>query len=374
MKIVADDKIPFLKGVLEPFLDVEYFAGNAITPEIVKEADALIVRTRTKCNAQLLQGSNVRFIATATIGYDHIDVSYCEKSGIAWTNAAGSNSGSVMQYVAAALLAYATENKINLKEHVLGVIGAGNVGKKVIRLAEAIGMGVVINDPPRTRDEGPCGFVSLDGILREADIITVHVPLINTGEDRTFHLIDAEFMDKMNKGSLLINTARGEVVDNKVLKKALVAGSLSAAILDVWENEPLIDQELLRKVFIGTPHVAGYSVDGKANATTMVVNAVADFFKLDIQGWEPSDVPEPENKIIQFNAAGKSSQEILSDLIKRTYDIRRDDKALRLQPDDFEKYRGNYPFRREFGAYLIQIANLSEEDKISFERAGIRTV
>jgi erythronate-4-phosphate dehydrogenase len=370
MLIIADDKIPFLKGVLEPFMDIEYFPGTSITKDRVKDADALIVRTRTQCNANLLEGSKVRFIATATIGYDHIDTAYCTKKGITWTNAAGSNSGSVMQYIAAALLEYSSYKKIDLKDHVLGVIGVGNVGKKVIRFAEALGMGIVINDPPRARKEGPCGFVSIDGILREADIITLHVPLIRTGEDRTFHMIDDPFLERINKGSLLINTSRGEVVDPVALKRAFYNDRLSTAILDVWENEPRIDQDLLDSVFIGTSHIAGYSVDGKAKATAMAVNALSRYFNLGIEEWEPYDLPGPQNTVIQYNGRDKSLQETLFYLVKKTYDIRADDYALRSIPDGFENYRGNYPVRREFSAYQILIENLSERDKIALIRAG----
>jgi erythronate-4-phosphate dehydrogenase len=370
MLVIADDKIPFLKGVLEPFMDVEYFPGTNITQDRVKDADALIVRTRTKCNGDLLEGSKVRFIATATIGFDHIDTEYCKKKGITWTNAAGSNSGSVMQYIAAALLVYASEKKIDLKDHVLGVIGAGNVGKKVIRFAEAVGMGIVINDPPRSRNESQCGFVSIDGILREADIITLHVPLYKTGVDRTFHMIDDSFLERINKGSLLINTSRGEVVDEMALKKAFKNDRLSAAILDVWENEPRIDQDLLDSVFIGTSHIAGYSVDGKAKATTMAVNALSRYFNLGIEEWEPFDLPTPGNTLIKYNAKDKSLQEIFFDLVKQTYDIRADDYSLKSLPDKFENYRGNYPVRREFSAYQIMIENYSEKDKIALIRAG----
>jgi erythronate-4-phosphate dehydrogenase len=370
MLVIVDDKIPFIKGILEPFMDVNYCEGRLINKTIVKNADALIVRTRTQCNAGLLEGSDVRFIATATIGYDHIDVDYCRNKGITWTNAAGSNSGSVMQYVAAALLTYANENNVDLKDHVLGVVGAGNVGKKVVRLAESIGMGVVINDPPRSRNEGNCGFVSIEGILREADMISFHVPLIKTGQDRTFHMIDDLFLEKINKGTLLINTSRGEVIDTQALKKSFGAGRLSTAILDVWENEPFIDKELLNSTFLGTPHIAGYSIDGKAKATTMAVNAISSFFNLGIEGWEPYDLPGPENTMIQYDAKDKGIQEILFDLVKLTYDIHKDDYAIKMAPDDFENFRGNYRVRREFSAYQIIAENLKDKDKIALVRAG----
>lgn len=370
MLIIIDDKIPYIKGVLEPFADIGYYPGNKISPSIIRLADALIIRTRTKCSADLLKGSSVKFIATATIGYDHIDTTYCQKNGINWTNAAGCNSGAVMQYIASALLTYASVKNIKLNEHVLGVIGAGNVGKKVVRLAESFGMPVVINDPPRERKEGSCGFISVDGILREADIITFHVPLNIEGDDCTFHLANEGFFSRMNKESVLINTSRGEVIDTLALKKILKKGILSSAILDVWENEPFIDKDLVASTFIGTPHIAGYSIDGKSNATTYVVNAVSRFFNFGIEGWEPDSIPDPENKEIIYNASNKNMQEVLFDLVKSTYDIMRDDKLLRNETDNFEKLRENYPFRREFGAYSFKISNLSEENKMSLIRLG----
>ena len=177
MKVIIDNKIPLLQGVLEPFIDVEYYPGKEISKEKVRDADALIIRTRTKCNADLLEGTSIKFIATATIGYDHIDTEYCKSRGIAWTNAPGCNSGSVMQFIASAILTWAKEKQINIEDRVLGVVGVGNVGNKVVRLAENLGMQVLLNDPPRERTEGKCGFVSLKGILRDADIITLHVPL-----------------------------------------------------------------------------------------------------------------------------------------------------------------------------------------------------
>jgi erythronate-4-phosphate dehydrogenase len=372
MLIVADEKIPFLKGVLEPLADVVYFPAREITQQIVKNADALIIRTRTKCNAELLDGSTVKFIATATIGHDHIDSAFCERKGITWTNAAGCNSGSVMQYVASAILTFANEHSIDLKKHVLGVIGAGNVGKKVVRFAESIGMQVVINDPPRAREEGPCGFVSIEGVLREADVITFHVPLNYEGEDRTFHMVDDQFLSRINKGSLLINTSRGEVIDTVALKRAINESKLSGVILDVWENEPSIDKELLSSVFIGTSHIAGYSLDGKSNATTMVVNALNKFYHLGIDGWEVHDLPEPELKIYRYNAENKSLQQIFFDLVNHTYDVRVDDGTLRKAPNDFEYHRGNYPMRREFGAYLIDAKNLLNEDRQMLSRAGFK--
>lgn len=363
MKVVIDNKIPFIKGVLEPFIDVDYYPGSEINKNIVRTADALIVRTRTKCNAELLHGSKVKFIATATIGFDHIDTEYCKENGIHWTNSPGCNAGSVMQYIASALLSYAKEKDVDLTKKVLGVIGVGNVGKRIVKLAEHIGMQVLLNDPPRALAESSCGFISLKGLLREADIITCHVPLNYSGEYKTHHLVDTEFLNNINKGTLLINSSRGEVVDSKAVKNSLVNKELHDLILDVWENEPNIDIELLNLTHFGTSHIAGYSTDGKSNATMMCVRALSRFYNLGIDEWEPDFLPVPENQVIEFDAIGKSIQQVLTEAILSTYSIKYDDEILRKAPTDFEKHRGNYPLRREFQAYQLSITNLSTENK-----------
>ncbi len=362
MKVVVDDKIPFIKGELEPYADVIYMEGNSIRKENLIHADALIIRTRTKCNAALLEGTKVKFIASATIGYDHIDTEYCYRNGIKWTNAPGCNSGSVMQYIASVILYYALQKNIILKNRVLGVVGVGNVGRKIVKLAEILAIQVVLNDPPRAREEGICGYVSLDGIMREADIITLHVPLNLEGDDKTYHLADQRFFEKINKGLLFINTSRGEVVDTIALKQALTNETVSDAVLDVWEHEPDIDTDLLKNIFIGTPHIAGYSADGKANGTKMVVRQFSSFYNLGLDDWEPDEIPPAENPVIACNGQGKTFQEIATDVVLKTYPIIFESKWLENDPKEFESYRNNYPLRREFSAYTIQAENIKESD------------
>jgi len=208
MKIVTDNKIPYIKGALEPFADVVYLSGNKTTPVIVKDADALITRTRTKCNRQLLEGSKVRFIATATIGFDHIDTDYCKQAGIEWKNAPGCNAGSVTQYIASALFSHSLKKGFELKDKTIGVVGVGHVGSKVAALCETIGMKVLLNDLPRERREGSGKFVSLQQIREEADIITFHVPLNKSGSDATWHMVNHDFLMNLNQ-PLLINSCRG---------------------------------------------------------------------------------------------------------------------------------------------------------------------
>ena len=367
MKIIVDNKIPYIKGALEPFAEVIYLAGDKTTPEIVKDADALITRTRTNCNEQLLSGSTVKFIATATIGFDHIDTAFCEQSGISWTNAPGCNSKSVEQYIASALMVLAERKNFALKDKTIGIIGVGNVGAKVARLCEIFGMRVLLNDPPRARSEGNKGFVELNALLEEADIITLHVPLNMDGIDKTFHLADDQFYLATKKNPIIINSCRGEVTDSNSLKIALRSGKISGAVIDCWENEPELDRELLNLADLGTPHIAGYSRDGKANGTNMSIRALSRFFKLGINDWKCTDVEQPLSPDIFIDGTGKSTQQILAVAILATYDIRKDDLLLRNSVETFEKQRGDYAVRREFPAFRIfcKINNIKAIHKLT---------
>lgn len=359
MKIIIDDKIPYIKGALEPFAEVIYLPGNKTTPEVVKDADAIITRTRTNCNKKLLAGSSVKFIATATIGFDHIDTKYCESANIEWTNAPGCNSSSVEQYIASALIVLAEKNGFDLSEKTIGIVGVGNVGSKVARIAGILGMEVLLNDPPRDRIELFSDFVELDVILKEADILTMHVPLNLEGIDKTYHIADESFFKKMKKKPIFINSCRGEVVKTVALKSALKSGQISGAVIDCWENEPNIDTKLLKAIDLGTPHIAGYSKDGKANGTSMSIQALSRFFGLGIDDWKCKDVELPEVTEINLDGNNKSEQQILGEAILATYDIRKDNSRLRNSVHNFEKQRGDYPVRREFTSFSIKAVNLN---------------
>jgi erythronate-4-phosphate dehydrogenase len=360
MKIVADDKIPFLEGALEPYAEVIYLPGKQICKELLRDADALLIRTRTKCTESLLQGTNIRFIGTATIGFDHIDLQYCDRHGIKWINAPGCNSSSVQQYIAAALLKVAVGHQFNLKGKTIGIVGVGNVGRKIEKMARILGMNVLLNDPPRARREGDENFVILDKLLYESDIITVHVPLNIVGEDRTYHLFSGDTFRKMKKGAWFLNSSRGEVTDTSSLKRSLSKGKPGGAVIDVWENEPDIDLKLMAQSFIATPHIAGYSTDGKANGTSMVVNSLCEFFNLPLKNWYPVDVPRPSAPEVTIDGKGKSDDDLLRELVFHTYNITGDDLKLRLSPSDFEKQRGDYPLRREFHAYTVNLKNCTK--------------
>ena len=371
MKIVCDNKIPFLKGALEPYAEVLYLPGADTTAQIVRNADALITRTRTRCNRELLEGSSVKMIATATIGFDHIDTEWCEANGIRWTNAPGCNSWSVQQYIASVLVKMADSFHFRYSDMTLGVVGVGNVGSKVAHIASVLGFKVLLNDPPRARREGNGKFVTLDEIIGRSDIITCHVPLQRNGEDTTYHLFDADRLASLQKGQILINSSRGEIVDNQALKDVLKAGSIKAAALDVWENEPDIDRELLDELFIGTPHIAGYSIDGKANGTEMSVRAIAAALGLPCTDWCVNGIPLPlQPTEFTIDATGKTTQQVLGEAVLHTYDVRQDDMRLRENPSMFERQRADYPIRREFTAFTINLVNGSDNQAAKLKEMG----
>ena len=358
MKIVCDSHIPFLKGVLEPYADVVYLPGSAITRDDAYDADALVIRTRTRCDSKLLEGTKVRFIATATIGYDHIDTAWCESNGIAWTNAPGCNSGSVRQYMASLLIAMSHDFGFNCSEKTLGVIGVGNVGSKVAQIAALLGFRILLCDPPRARREGQGGFCNLEDLISQSDIITCHVPLTHDGPDSTYHMFDAARLSSMRSHQILINSSRGEVVDCNALKDALTDRQIKAASLDVWENEPDIDRKLMDLLYTATPHIAGYSLDGKANGTMIAVNTLGQFFDLPCRNWMIDVIPSPAQPLeFTVDATGKTPRQVLEEAILYTYDIKQDDKRLRLHPQTFEQQRSDYPVRREFHAFTANISN-----------------
>jgi erythronate-4-phosphate dehydrogenase len=374
MKVIADDKIPFLEGVLEPFIDMEYIPGDQITPERVRDADALLIRTRTKCDARLLEGSSVKFIGTATIGFDHIDTGYCKQRGIAWSSAPGCNAGSVNQYIASALISLSRQKGFRLKDRVLGIVGVGNVGSKILKTAEMFNMRIYLCDPPRVRKEGICGFLSLDSIIRECDIITFHVPLNLGGQDKTFHMAGDDFFSGLNPGTILINSSRGEIMDTGSLIKSISSGRLGGLVLDVWENEPDINRDLLAMTTIATPHIAGYSADGKAKGTAMVIQALSKFFGLGIDDWQPEYIPMPENKVITLDCQDMDVETAMGEAILTTYNVLRDDQRLKQSADTFEKQRGAYPLRREFQSFSVKVLNDHSDIRYKIMKMGFKVI
>jgi len=361
VRITADDKIPFLKGVLEPYAHVSYLPGSQIDRNTALNSDALLVRTRTKCNSGLLQDTPVRFIGTATIGYDHIDTEFCESRNIKWRNAPGCNSSSVQQYIVSALMHISGENGFILRGKTLGIVGVGNVGSKVAKAAGALGMRVLLNDPPRARREGSEGFTDLESLLGESDIITLHVPLTMEGEDRTWHMLGRDTFRRIRRGSWLINSSRGEVIAGDALKDALSEELLAGAVVDVWEKEPEIDISLMHMTFIATPHIAGYSADGKANGTSMVVRDLSHELGFPLTEWYPEEIPSVAEPVFTVDCDGKSAEDVARRAVLHTYNIVEDDVRLRFDPSRFEKERETYPVRREFPFYTIQLKDGTPE-------------
>ena len=370
IKIVADNKIPFLKGSMESYAHIEYLPGNKIKKKHLLTADGLIVRSRTRCDAELLLGTNVKFIASATIGFDHIDTGFCKKNEIFWTSSEGCNASSVNQYVVSALIYLAKKFKLNLGEMTMGIIGVGHVGTKIETLAKTLGMNVLLNDPPRARKGKHTEFVHITDILKHADIISLHVPLTYEGNDPTYHLVDEKFLQALSKKVYFINTSRGEVVDTLSLINAIETGCVKGAIIDVWENEPDLNTDLLDIVDIATPHIAGYSLDGKANGTAICVRAASKFFGWDINNWYPENIPLPTSPVINIDCSGESLEKIVQCCTFATYNIIYDDKRLRLSPDNFEQQRENYPVRREPSAFHVRLSSCDDEVVMVLKELG----
>lgn len=340
MKIVADINIPFLQGVFEPYADVVYKDGRAISREDVVDADALIIRTRTRCDASLLDGTSVKMIAIAAIGVDHIDFEYCNSHGVEVHNAQGCNAGGVMQYVFSGLYGVASRRGRSLDGVTIGIVGVGEVGSRVGHLARHLGFNVLLCDPPREAAEGPEGFCSLDYLLENSQVVTLHVPL----DDTTRRMADASFFEKMRPGTIFINTARGELIDDEALKAA--SPKLGGIIIDTWNHEPTVDRELVDLVDIATPHIAGYSYQGKQNGAAAAVQSVARRFGIEpLYDYSPETEAEL-HKPVHLDLGGRTQGQITS-IFQYNYPIFADDFLFRMDPGNFEGMRSSYQYRRE---------------------------
>lgn len=346
MKIVADDNIPFLKGRLEGITpggaSVVYTDQWGFTPELVKDADALVIRTRTRCDEALLGGSSVKLVATATIGTDQIDLDWCAANGITVRNAPGCNAPGVAQYVWSALLRLGFEPG----KHTLGIVGCGNVGSIVRDWGLLLGARILVSDPPKEEAGADLGgnapegrrakTVPLEQLLAESDAVTLHTPLTREGKHATYHLIGKEELSLIGDGKIFVNAARGPVVDFAALKPEVTSGRIRA-VIDTWEGEPAVDRELLEKVEYGTFHIAGYSREGKQRATRMAIEAIEDKFgvRADKSGLEGAYRGTP----------GLNAEQILA-----SYDPGVDTAALRAAPEDFDRLRRDYDYRGEVGS------------------------
>jgi erythronate-4-phosphate dehydrogenase len=352
MKIIADENIPFVKECFSSAGDCATIHGRSITPEILKDADALLVRSITKVDKNLLEGTNIKFVGTATIGFEHIDVDYLASKKIGFASAPGSNANSVTEYVVSALLNLAEKYKFDISKKSIGIVGVGNVGGRLEKKVKALGMNVVLNDPPLKRKTGDEKYRPIEEIF-DCDIITLHTPLTKEGTDKTYHLADEKFFKSLKKDTIFFNSCRGKVHDTAALKKAITDCKLRACVLDVWENEPNIDIELVKMVDYGTPHIAGYSYDGKIGGMIMIYETFCKHFGVKPKFSAKDFLPRPQVEKIDID---KNDPNPLLTIVNTLYDIKKDDEKLRQiinklaekQGEYFDRLRKNYHIRREF--------------------------
>ena len=362
MKIIADENIIFVGEAFSELGEVHLYAGREITNALLKDADVLLVRSVTEVNANLLEGTNVKFVGTATIGTDHIDTAYLADKGISFTDARGCNSDAVAEYVFTVLLNISNEQKFTLKGKSIGVVGVGNIGSRIVRLAGVLGMKVLQNDPPLKRKTGEKHFLELKDLMN-VDIITFHVPLNMQGEDRTYHLFDYEKINSLKDGAIIINASRGPVIVNSSLEEFIEEKKFTA-VLDVWENEPEINMHLLQKIRFGTPHIAGYSFEGKVNGTVILYNALCGFLNKK-PVWLPK-IPPAENSLIRINGNSSPEKELYK-TVNHVYNISSDDNNIRgiSKADNpgkyFDNLRKKYNLRREFPNYVVDINPYNED-------------
>jgi len=356
MKIICATNMPFAEQAFGSLGETRVLEGRHISADDVRDVELLAIRSTTRVNRALLEGSRVRFVGTATIGTDHLDIPYLEQAGIAWCFAAGCNANSVSEYVTAALLHLGQRHGFTLEGLTIGVVGIGNVGRRVVQKVQALGLRVLMNDPPRERlgDGGP--YVPLETILAQADIVTVHVPLNKTGIDRTWHLADAAFFARMKPGSIFIDAARGAVVETDALLQALAYGHIRSAVLDTWEGEPAYRRDIMDRVDLATPHIAGHSFEGKVMGTVLVYREACRFLGVPASWSHEPLMPPASVPVLTVEAAGRPDEAVLHEVVRQVYDIAADDRRFRetAVADDaqraahFDRLRKDYPERREF--------------------------
>ena len=355
MKIVCDENITFAKEAFSSFGNLALLPGREITNKHLTDADVLIVRSVTEVNEALLKGTKVKFVGTATIGTDHLDKNYLSDNGITFASAPGCNSFAVSEWVITAVLELISKFELNPKT--AAVIGHGNIGSKVTKILSALGLTVKVVDPPKAEIEKRNDFYAIDDVLA-CDILTFHTPMIKSGKYPTYHLMNAERLSKLKTNTVLLNSSRGAVVDNTSLLNILNQKKILTAF-DVFENEPNINLELLQFLNLATPHIAGYSFEGKVNGTKMIYDELCSFFNVE-NSWQQI-LPKLDSA---FLSVSKDSHFLfLNELTKRMYPITVDDSALRSKPDSFDQLRKNYNVRREFNNYSI--AGTSVPEKLS---------
>ena len=376
MKIIAEENIPCVEKAFASLGEVELVSGRGLRAGQVRDADILLVRSVTRVDKRLLAGSSVRFVGSATIGFDHIDRNYLRSRDIGFSTAPGSNAISAAEYVISALVVLAERDGIDLGTKTAGIIGCGNVGSRVLEKFTALGIDCLVNDPPLKRQGGHDDYVGLYAVL-QADIVTVHVPLAAGGDYPTFHLLDEAFLKRLKSNTILINTARGAVADNRALDHVLGRRSDLSVVLDVWENEPEISTSLLKKVALATPHIAGYSLDGKLRGTEMIYTAACKYFQQSTQWSVADELPGAGLLDTESFIAGDVTGNIRKAVLD-CYDIHDDDERLRTmlsrprqdRPAYFDRLRKEYPVRREFQTKKISGAGLDESTQAVMRGLG----
>ena len=376
MLIVADENIPLLDEFFLDFGEIRRCPGRAIDASAVADADVLLVRSVTRVDQQLLAGSQVAFVGTCTIGTDHLDLAYFETAGIRWSSAPGCNARGVVDYVLGSLLALAEQQGVELAQRTYGIIGAGQVGGRLVEVLKGLGWSVMVCDPPRQAAEGG-DFVSLESILKECDVISLHTPL----NEQTKQLLGVEQLAQLRPGCWLINASRGAVVDNQALRHLLEDGADLQVVLDVWEGEPQVDAGLAKLCRIATPHIAGYSLDGKLRGTAQIYQALCAWQKCAPNVALPALLPPQLLTEISLHAAMPASL-ALPLICRAVYDPRRDDADFRRsllgdsaqRREAFDRLRKHYPLRREVDGLRVRLSGESAALRILLSALGIRLV
>jgi len=381
MLIVADENIPLLDAFFGDMGEIRRVEGRSLARDQLQDADILLVRSVTRVNRELLEGTRVRFVGTATIGTDHVDLEWLEEQGIRFAAAPGCNARSVAEYVLSVLSLYAERQGISdARSLTVGVVGAGNVGGTLARILERLGVKVLLCDPPR-QDAEPDStevFVTLEQALA-CDVVTLHTPLVHSGAHPTYHMISAAQLEALGSEQLLINTGRGEVIDSLALKARLQQAGAPLVVLDVWEHEPRVDPELAALTWLATPHIAGYSLEGKVQGTEMIYQALCRFLGLPVRKKAGQFLPEPPMSKVSFtgNAAEDAALRIA---LRACYDPRQDDARFRLamrgaedqRGENFDRLRRDYPVRRECSSLKVQLKGSSKSLHDSFRAIGFK--
>jgi erythronate-4-phosphate dehydrogenase len=367
MLIVADENIPLLDAFFAGFGEIRRVPGRSIDRATVEQADVLLVRSVTNVNRALLEGSKVRFVGTCTIGTDHLDLEYFNEAGITWSSAPGCNARGVVDYVLGSLMTLAEIEGVDLTQRTYGVVGAGEVGGRLVKVLKGLGWNVKVCDPPRQAAEGG-DYVSLEQIIEQCDVISLHTPLTRSGDGATWHLFDQQRLQQLKPGAWLINAARGPVVDNAALRKVLLQREDLQAVLDVWEAEPEVDVALAELCVLATPHIAGYSQDGKQRGTAQIYEAYCEFIGQPVSIQLSELLPAPWLSQVTLHADSDPAW-ALAMLCRGVYDPRRDDADFRRslvgnvgeQRAAFDVLRKQYPVRREIEGLKVRIEGNSPQ-------------